>query len=110
MRYLSAMLKCQIYLARRSCSKSRVMSQKKLGSHVFTTEYESVIAYGRIRQILNYEEQNRAMALLCQKYMPDKAAFVQHSVDTERKHFECLWHRAYSYQRKGEDSLKSLAS
>lgn len=26
------------------------------------------------------------MALLCQKYMPDKAAFVQHSVDTERKH------------------------
>ena len=83
---------------------------KKLGSHVFTTEYESVIAYGRIRQILNYEEQNRAMALLCQKYMPDKAAFVQHSVDTERKHFECLWHRAYSYQRKGEDSLKSLAS
>ncbi|WP_104722680.1 pyridoxamine 5'-phosphate oxidase family protein [Helicobacter mesocricetorum] len=60
---------------------------KKLGSHVFTTEYESTIAYGKIFALHDEEAQNKAMALLCQKYMPDKMKFVQKSVDTERKHF-----------------------
>lgn len=32
------------------------------------------------------ESQDKAMRLLCQKYMPDKMAFVQTSVDFERKH------------------------
>lgn len=59
---------------------------KKLGSYVFTTGYESTIAYGTISLLEDRESQDRAMKLLCQKYMPDKMAFVQTSVDFERKH------------------------
>lgn len=59
---------------------------KKLGSHVFTTGYESAIAYGRIFALRDKESQDRAMILLCQKYMPDKLDFVQMSVDMSRKH------------------------
>ncbi|RDU69323.1 pyridoxamine 5'-phosphate oxidase family protein [Helicobacter aurati] len=59
---------------------------KKLGSHVFTTEYESTIAYGRIFALRDIKEQDKAMSLLCAKYMPDKMEFVQTSVNTERKH------------------------
>lgn len=59
---------------------------KKLGTHVFTTEYESTIAYGRIFALNDKESQDRAMMLLCQKYTPDKMDFVQMSVDMSRKH------------------------
>lgn len=76
----------EIYNSREELEQLAQTEPKKLGSHVFTTEYESTIAYGRIFALNDKESQDRAMMLLCQKYMPDKLDFVQMSVDMSRKH------------------------
>ena len=76
----------EIYNSHEELEQLAQTDPKKLGSHVFTTEYESTIAYGRIFALNDKESQDRAMMLLCQKYTPDKMEFVQMSVDMSRKH------------------------
>ncbi|MDE6886133.1 MAG: pyridoxamine 5'-phosphate oxidase family protein [Helicobacteraceae bacterium] len=60
---------------------------KKLGSHIFTTEYESVIAYGKIYLVKDRVKRNRAMQLLCEKYTPKSIDFAQISIDLESSYF-----------------------
>ncbi|RDU61344.1 pyridoxamine 5'-phosphate oxidase family protein [Helicobacter sp. MIT 14-3879] len=75
---------------------------KMLGSHIFTTEYESVIAYGRIYQLKEKEDINQAMLLLCQKYMPDKVEFAPISIETEIKHFNAYEVRIEQFSGKAK--------
>lgn len=76
----------EIYNSREELEHLAQTDPKRLGTHVFTTGYESTIAYGRIFALNDKESQDRAMMLLCQKYTPDKLDFVQMSVDMSRKH------------------------
>lgn len=47
-------------------------SGKTLISKVFTTEFESTIVLGVIREVTNEKERINAMRLICEKYTPSK--------------------------------------
>lgn len=51
-----------------------------LVSNVFSTEYESAIAKGRIRLVEDEEEKIRAMRLICEKYTPTKMDYFHMAV------------------------------
>ena len=44
-------------------------------SKVFTVEFESVVATGRVRLVRDDEERIKAMRLICEKYTPTKMAY-----------------------------------
>lgn len=44
----------------------------ELTRRVFTTEYESAIAHGTIREVVNDIEKTEALRLICEKYTPNR--------------------------------------
>lgn len=44
----------------------------ELTRRVFTTEYESAIAHGKLYEVIDEEEKKRALRLICEKFTPNK--------------------------------------
>jgi hypothetical protein len=51
-----------------------------LSSKVFTTEFESAIAVGKVRLVEDEEERVRGLRLICEKYTPTKMAYFPMAV------------------------------
>ncbi len=49
----------------------------KLGSKVFTTEFESACAQGTIRELTEREDKLEGLRVICQKFTPDKMAYFE---------------------------------
>lgn len=60
-------------------------SHGMLGSKVFTTEFESVMAEGRIVRLDDLELKVKGLSLLCEKYTPDKMKYFQYAAAASLK-------------------------
>lgn len=49
-------------------------------SKVFTTEFESAIVKGKVEEVVEREEQVRAMRLVCKKYTPTKMKYFDQAI------------------------------
>lgn len=53
---------------------------KAFGSKVFTTEYESAIIRGNIREVEDEDDKIEALRLLCLKYTPAKMKYFDYAI------------------------------
>lgn len=58
----------------------------QLISSVFTTEFESAIVTGKIKEVLDTDEKIHALKLICRKYTPDKMTYFQHAIKSGEKY------------------------
>ena len=54
-------------------------------SKVFTTEYESAVAKGKIKLVEDEEERVKALKLVCEKYTPTKMDFFNLAIESGLK-------------------------
>lgn len=53
----------------------------KVVSSIFTTEYESAAAEGKVEEVLDWEEKCQALKATCQKYVPDAMILFDGAMD-----------------------------
>lgn len=53
-----------------------------LSKGVFTTEFESAISTGTISLVEDADEKAEALRLICIKYVPSKAKFIEHAINS----------------------------
>lgn len=64
-----------------------LIEEKKEGlllTRVFTTEFSSAMVRGRVEEVTGLEEKDRALRLVCEKYVPDKEQFIARALELSR--------------------------
>ena len=79
-------------------------------SSVFTTEYESAMAKGRVDLVEDESEKTEALNLICEKYTPSKMKYVGNAiksgmerVNVYKVHIQELTAKRKKYNSKGEE-------
>lgn len=63
-----------------------VIEQDEIKPAEFTTYFRSVIAFGRIQILENYDEKVQALRLLGRRYSPNDEPGLQHEIDKSLDH------------------------